>query len=232
MRRTLAVVACAGAVALAAACGGSSDSDAGEAASTAAPPPAPTGATAPAPSATAPAGDLADRLPPEDAIAGLRTGTVRRLPTAQTLVDSLYQVGDPARDAAQQRLEEGGYADGLLRDQAGEDPASGPALVRGYVIRMRDDAAARQEVADAVDEVDRSSTGETSEVEVPDVDDARGVRVDVSQAGVTGSVVFVTFADGPYVYGIQAVSREGADLPEDEVVQAAQDLDERVSSSG
>lgn len=231
MRRALAVAACAGAVALAAACGGSSESDSSESASTAAPP-ASTSATATAPGTTAPAGDLADRLPPEDAIDGLRTGTVRRLPTAQTLVDSLYQVGDPARDAAQQRLEDGGYADGLLRDQVGEDPASGPALVRGYVLRMRDDAAARQEVADAVDEVQRSSTGETTEVEVPDVDDARGVRVDVSQAGVTGSVVFVTFADGPYVYGIQAVSREGADLPEDEVVQAAQDLDERVGSSG
>jgi hypothetical protein len=213
-------MACAGAVALAAACGGSSESDAGEAATTAAPPPG----------TAAPAGNLAERLPPEDAVGGLRPGTVRRLPTAQTLVDSLYQVGDPARDAAERRLEEGGYARGLLRDQAGEDPASGPALVRSYVIRMRDDEAAREEVADAVDEVESSSVGETSDVEVPGVDDSRGVRVEVSQGGVTGSVVFVTFADGPYVYGIQAVSREGADLPEEEVVRAAQDLDARVGA--
>ena len=221
MRRALAAIACVGAVALAGACGGSSESDATDAATTAAPPP---GTTAPA------AGSLAERLPPEDAIGGLRSGTVRRLPTAQTLVDSLYQVGDPARDAAERRLEEGGYVRGLLRDQAGEDPAAGPALVRAYVIRMRDAAAAREEVADAVDEVESSSVGETSDVDVPGVDDSRGVRVEISQGGVTGAVVFVTFADGPYVYGIQAVSRAGADLPEDEVVQAAQDLDARVSA--
>ena len=216
MRRALAAILCACAIASVAACGGSPD----EAVTTAPPAPAP----------TTPGGDLAARLPPEDAVGGLRAGMVRRLPTAQAFVDALYQIGDPVRDAARERLQEGGYADGLLRDQAGEDPETGVALVRSYVIRMRDDEAARQEVAAAAAEVEGSATGRAEEVEVPDVDDARALRVTVSQGGVDGSVIFVTFADGAYVEGIQAVARSGADLQEEEVIRAAQDLAARTGS--
>jgi hypothetical protein len=215
----LAALLCACAVA-AAACGGSSDDAASEA----------TTAPAPAPAPTAPAGDLVALLPPPDAVSGLRPGAARALPTAQAFVDALYQIGDPARDAAERRLEEGGYADGVLRDQAGEDPEGGAALVRSYVITMGDEAAAREEVDAAADEVADSSLGEGTEVEVPEVEGARALRVEVSQGGVSGSVIFVTFPGGAEVYGIQAVARAGADLPEDEVVQAAQDLAERVAA--
>lgn len=220
MRALLAALLCACALG-AAACGGSSDDQASEA----------TTATAPAPAPTAPAGDLAALLPPQDAVSGLRAGTTRDLPTAQAFVDALYQIADPARDAAERRLERGGYADGVLRDQAGEDPEGGAALVRSYAITMRDDAAAREEVDAATDEVAGSSLGEATEVEVPEVAGARALRVEVSQGGVSGSVVFVTFPAGAEVFGIQAVARAGADLPEDEVIAAAQDLAARVGAA-
>ncbi len=220
MRRPLAALLCACAVAPAVACGGSSGDEASEAAT----------ATAPAPAPTAPAGGLTALLPPEDAVSGLRPGAPRALPTAQAFVDALYQIDDPARDAALRRLEEGGYRDGVLRDQAGQDPEGGAALVRSYVIRMRDDEAARQEVEEAAEEVRDSTLGDPTEVEVPGVDGARALRVEVSQGGVSGSVIFVTFPAGTEVYGIQAVSREGAELPEDEVLAAAQDLAARAGS--
>ncbi len=73
-----------------------------------------------------------------------------------------------------------------------------------------------------------STLGDPAEVAVPGVDGARALRVEVSQGGVSGSVIFVTFPAGAEVYGIQAVSREGAELPEDEVLAAVQDLAERV----
>jgi hypothetical protein len=226
VRRGLAAILVACAIATAAACGGSSGDDATEAASTAAPPP--TGATT---AATAPADDLASRLPAEDAVAGVRPGDVRPLPTAEEFVAALYQAGDPARDAARRRLEEGGYADGVIRDQAGDDPQGGVALLRSYAIRMGDDEAARAEVAAAAAEVEGSELGEATAIDVPDVEDARGLRVEVSQGGIAGQVVFLTFAEGPYVQGIQAVARAGADLPQDEVVRAAQDLAARLGSS-
>ena len=65
---------------------------------------------------------------------------------------------------------------------------------------------------------------------MPGVDRARALRVEVSQGGISGSVIFVTFPAGTEVYSIQAVSREGAELPEDEVLAAAQDLAARAGS--
>jgi hypothetical protein len=191
---------------------------------------APTATTAPT-VPTAPSGALEDRLPPEDALAGLRPGRIQELPTAQTVVDALYQAGDPARDAAERRLSQAGYEDGVLRDQAGEDPASGPALLRTYVIRLRDDAAARTEVDDAVDEVEATSTAPASAVDVSEIPDARALRVELSQGGVSGGVVFVTFPAGPYVHGLQVVSRSGAALPEEELVAAARELYARVGAT-
>jgi len=220
VRRRAALVLSAAALAAAAGCGGST---ATEAVTTDRPP----GTTAPgtAPTApTAPSGDLEGRLPPEDALAGLRPGRIQELPSPQALVDALYQAGDPSREAAERRLAQAGYGGGVLRDQSGEDPSTGPALMRAYVIRLRDAAAARAEVDDAVDEVRATSTAPARDVDVPGVPDARGIRVDVSLAGVDGGVVFVTFPAGPYVHGLQVVSRSEAALPEDELVAAARDL--------
>jgi hypothetical protein len=212
LRRALAAALVACCVALAAACGGGSDD-------------ASTAATAPAPP---PEAGLEALLPPEDAIAGLRPGEVRELPTPRAFVDALYQIGEPGRGPARRRLAEGGYADGVLRDQIGRDPSAGPVLVRAYAIRMRDEDSARQEVAAAAAEVLATPLGEASAIDVPGIEGARAARVEVSQGGITGSALFVTFPEGPDVYGIQAVSQTGAELPEGEVVAAAQEQAARV----
>jgi hypothetical protein len=164
-------------------------------------------------------------------VPGVRPGELRPLATAQEFVAALYQAGDPARTAARRRLEEGGYADGIMRDQAGDDPRTGVALVRSYAIRMRDADAALAEVDAAAAEVEGSRLGDATPIDVPRVEGARALRVEVSQGGIAGQVVFVTFPAGPDVQGIQAVARAGADLPQDEVVRAAQDLAARLGSS-
>ncbi len=216
LRAALAAALVASCVALAAACGGSSGD-------------ASTAATAPAPPSEA---GLAALLPPEDAIGGLRPGAIRALPTPVSFVEALYQIGEPGRGPARRRLDEGGYAEGVLRDQLGRDPETGPALARSYAIRMRDEDAAAEEVAAAVAEVRRTPLGDAAELEVPDVPGARGLRVEVSQGGVAGSVAFVTFPSGRDVVGIQAVSRSGAALPEEEVVRAAQEAAARGGAAG
>jgi hypothetical protein len=232
VRRGAALVLSAAALAAAAGCGGSTVT---EAVTTDRPPgttasPVPSAPTAPA-APTAPSGDLEGRLPPEDALAGLRTGRIQELPSPQALVDALYRAGDPSRDAAERRLAQAGYEAGVLRDQSGEDPSAGPAMLRAYVMRLRDVAAARAEVDDAVDEVRATSTAPARDVDVPGVPDARGIRVDISQGEVRGGVVFVTFPAGPYVQGLQVVARSEAALPEDELVAAARDLYARAGAA-
>ena len=171
-----------------------------------------------------------DRLPPPDAIGGVRAGALRQLGDAQAFVDALYLAGDPTKPAARARLEGAGYAGGELRDQAGEDPATGIGLLRTYALLLRDEAAAGAEVDAAVDEV-RATTPSAMEIEVPDLPGARGLRAEVAQAGLSGAVVFVTFAAGPYVYGLQGLSTAEATLPQDEIVAAARDLYERVTTA-
>ena len=119
----------------------------------------------------------------------------------------------------------------MLRDQTGEDPSSGLALLRSYALALRDDAAARQEVERGVDEVRRTTPATITDVAVADVPGARGLRVDVEQGGTRGTIVFVTFAAGPNVYGIQGVSRGEAAVPQDEIVGAARDLYEKVTAA-
>ena len=43
--------------------------------------------------------------------------------------------------------------------------------------------------------------------------------------------MFVTFAAGSNVYGLQGVSKSGAALPQDEIVGAARDLYEKVTAA-
>ena len=234
--RTRIVATTATALALAglAGCGGSSDTVTQTVTTDDVPTTAPTTAAtttaAPTTSATpATIGD--DRLPPPGTIDGTESGTSRPLDDAQEFVDALYQVGDPSKPAAQQRLESAGYAGGILRDELGSDATSGIALFRTYAIALRDDAAAQSEVDDAADEVDTASSAPSTDVEVPDIPGARALRLDIDQAGTTGSVVFVTFASGPYVYGLQGVSTAADRLPQDAIVAAAQELYTRVSAT-
>lgn len=193
-----------------------------------------TGAT-PAPPATttapAPTSVGEERLPPVGAVADTRPGSVTDLDDAQAFVDGLYSAGDPSKPAARARLEAAGYADGLLRDEPGVDPESGIALFRTYAIVVRDAAAAQQEVDAAADEVVRTSAAAASTLSLPEVPGARALRLDVDGPGTSGSVVFVTFASGPYVYGLQGVSTAAATLPQDEVLGVARELYSRVSAT-
>jgi hypothetical protein len=236
-RRTLAIaaVALAAAVGGAAGCGGASSTDdttteATTAASTAATSTAPVTTASPTTS-TAPAAELtADSLPPPDAIAGVGAGTPRTIDSASEFVDVLYQAGDPAKPAAVDRLEEAGYATAILRDQAGTNPETGVALLRSYAVALGDEEAAKKEVVDAIEEVRNASAARSTDIDTG-IPDARGLRVDIDQGTVQGSVVFVTFPAGANVYGIQAVATSGGNLDQDEIVGAARDLATEVGAT-
>lgn len=240
MKARLAAVAATAltAAGLLAGCGGSSDTVTQTVTTdqlpTTAPPTtaAPTTPTVPPTTSSTPptAGVDATRLPPEGTIPDTQSGTTRELDDAQEFVDALYQVGDPSKPAAQSRLEGAGYAGGILRDEVGTDPQNGIALFRTYAIVVRDDAAAQSEVDDAADEVQSASSAPSIPIEVPEIPGARGLRLDLNQGGTTGSVAFVTFASGPYVYGLQGVSTRAETLPQDGLVEAARQLYARVST--
>ena len=217
-------------------CGGSDDtvtetvtSSAATSVATAPTAPATTADTATAPAPAAALGE--DDLPPQDAVAGVRPAEISRLATAAAFVDTLYAQGDPEKPAAARRLQDAGYAGGIVRDQAGEDPKAGLALLRSYALALRDDAAARQEVTDGVEEVRRTAPADIRDIEVPDVPGARALRVDIDQSGARGAIVFVTFAAGDTVYGLQGVSQGDAPLPEQEIIGAARDLYEKVTAA-
>jgi hypothetical protein len=189
-------------------------------------------APSPPTTATAPPEALgADDLPPEDAVAGVRPASPETLATASALVDKLYAQGDPNKPAGIRRFEEAGYAGGVVRDQPGRDSSAGLALLRSYAIALRDEAAARREVVAGVDEVRRTTPATITDVPVAGVPGARGLRVDIDQAGTRGTIVFITFAAGASVYGLQGVSQGDAPMPQDEIVGAARDLYEQVTAT-
>jgi hypothetical protein len=191
-------------------------------------PPATTAST----TASAPSAALgADDLPPEDAVPGVRAAPPATLATATALVDKLYAQGDPNKPAAAKRFEDAGYAGGIVRDQSGEDVATGLALLRSYALALRDEAAAQAEVEAGVAEVRRTTPATITDVAVSDVPGARGLRVDIDEGGTRGSIVFVTFAAGANVYGLQGVSQGDAPMPQDEIVGAARDLYEKVTAA-
>lgn len=232
-RRTIAAAAVALAVAVGAAagCGGDAKSEATttQATTTAATTPAPpatTPGTTPTTggASTAPAAKLTTAdLPPQDAVAGVNSGTPRTIDSASEFVDVLYQTGDPAKPAAVRRLEGAGYRTAILRDQAGTDPQNGIALLRSYAIQLGSPEAAKKEVGDAVDEVRSASAAKTSDIDTG-IPDGQGLRVDIDQGAVQGAVVFVTFPVGSRVYGIQAVATSGGNLDQDKLVGVARDL--------
>jgi hypothetical protein len=164
---------------------------------------------------------LEERLPPQSAVPGLRTGTPRPLPSPAAFVDELYQQGDPSKPAARRRFERSGYRDGVLRDQIGRNPAQGLTLLRTYVVRLADAETAQREVDVSVQEVEAASTAPSSAVPVPGIPGARGLELRLTQSGQRARVLFVTFAGGPYLYGYQAFGRAGAAFPQAEILEAA-----------
>ena len=198
--------------------------------------PAPTAPAASAPTTTAAPTATTGRLRESDlpaltSVEDVRSGTVRTLDDPQAFVDALYQAGDPSKPQARTRLEDAGYSGAVLRDQEGEDASTGIALLRSYVLGLRDDAAAQDEVDRAADEVKSASSAPTTDIDLPEVPGARALRVDIDQGGVKGAVVFATFAVGSRVYGIQGVSGGDAAVPQDDLLQAARDLHAEVTAA-
>jgi hypothetical protein len=232
-RRTLATAAVALAVAVggAAGCGGDSVSeDTTEATTAATTAPATTAPATTAPATTSGGGTstaatalTADSLPPPNAISGVGRGTPRTIDSASEFVDVLYQNGDPAKPAAVTRLENAGYRAAILRDQAGTDAQTGIALLRSYAIALGSNEQAKQEVADAVDEVRNASAAKATDIDTG-IPDGEGLRVDIDQGTVQGAVIFVTFPVGSEVYGIQAVATNAGNLDQQQILRAARDL--------
>ncbi len=190
-------------------------------------------APAPPTTATAPSAALgADDLPPEDAVAGVRPASPVTLATASALVDKLYAEGDPNKPAGISRFEDAGYAGAIVRDQPGRDTSAGLALLRSYAIALRDEAAARREVAAGVDEVRR-----TTPATITDVAGRRGARrARPARRHRPGRHARDDRCSSPSPpartsTACRASARAMPPMPQDEIVGAARDLYERVTAA-
>lgn len=177
-----------------------------------------------APDTAGPELSLLERMPPADAYPGVNAGEAESIPTAIGMTERLYASGDPARIPAADALDEAGYAGGYLRDDRGQDPATGLALFRSYVFELGAAEDAVEQTNDSADEVLRTTALDTDTFDVPDIPDARGVVASGSQAGTDLAVAFIVFPAGSYVYGLQAVagSESGIDLDRLQSIAAAQ----------
>jgi hypothetical protein len=165
--------------------------------------------------ATAPASGVdASDLPALDAVPGVAPGSVRALPDARSLVDALYRPGDPGTDAAVARLQAAGYAGGILRDQPGTDPATGPLRLREYAFAVRDPAAAEAEADAEIREVAATA----ADARVSPV--AGGRMLQAALDGAAGTVIVVAWSRGATVHGLQAIAARGVTLPRDAIVAA------------
>ena len=184
---------------------------------------------------TAPALDLAElrlRLPAQDSVPSLNSGSVSEKPTAQSMVEALYSAGDPNIPAAVSRLSSGGYEGGVLRDQQGANPARGLTLMRIYIFRMRDRAAAQAEVDAAAAELKATTTAPIRDLQVPSVPTAKAMRISPTVGGQSAEVLYVSFAAGRDLYGIQVFSRADAKLYQPEVLELAESLHRAWNTTG
>lgn len=180
--------------------------------------------TAPVTVTTGPEASLALRLPAQDIIPSLRPGTVEAKPNAASMVTALYSANDPTIPAATSRLLAAGYEDGVLRDQRGVNDQTGITLMRVYIYRLRDRAAAQAEVDASAAELRQSTTAPITEVEVPDVPGAQALRITPTLGGQRAQVLYVSFAAGRDVYGIQAFARADARIYRPQILELAGSL--------
>ncbi|MFN8111198.1 MAG: hypothetical protein U0Y82_15365 [Thermoleophilia bacterium] len=168
--------------------------------------------------------ELRLRLPSQDSVGGLNSGTPQVEPTAGNMVTSLYAAGDPAISDATTRLQTAGYSGGVLRDQRGKNPTKDITLFRIYAYRVRDAAAATAEVDSSVAEVRSSSAAPSESLSVPDVPTAKGLLLHPTAGTVKADVLYVTWVAGRDVYGMQAFARQGTNLHKAEILDLAKSL--------
>ncbi|HWH14502.1 MAG TPA: hypothetical protein VNT51_07135, partial [Miltoncostaeaceae bacterium] len=158
------------------------------------------------------------RLPAPGSIPNVRPGSVRPLATPQDLVSALYSPGDPTAANAVQRLTAAGYEQGVIRDQPAQGE-EGPRLVRTYIFRLRDNASARAEVQASADEIRSTTTAPIRDVDLGEAA-GQGLRIDAGNQ----DILFVTFAAGRDVYGIQSFAPSGRSVQQAEIVELSGNL--------
>lgn len=205
----------------------------GTGATTATAPPVTTGTT---PTTGTTTGDtqasLELRMPAQDIIPTLKKGEVQSKPTASSMVTALYSANDPTIPAATSRLLAAGYEDGVLRDQRGVDDQTGITLMRTYIYRLRDHATAQAEVEASATELRGATTAPITDVDVPDVPGAKALRITPTLGGQKAVVVYVSFAAGRDVYGMQAFARAGAKIYQPQILKLAGDMYRAWNTSG
>ncbi len=175
---------------------------------------------------------LAELLPPAAAMAGVNEGTVRELPTAGEMIDTLYQAGDPTAEPAKAELSAAGYRGGVLRDDSGTDPQNGLALFRSYIFAVADDATAIEQSKDSVADVRSTAALTTRELAVPGIPDGTGVSATGEQSGTRLAVAFISFPVRDRVYGLQVVARAENAIDLDKLVEVAQVIHAQGMRSG
>jgi hypothetical protein len=184
----------------------------------------PTTATTPTVATTDASPELALRLPPPTSIPKLESGDVQKFATAEGLSNALYKPGDPAATTGAQRLRDSGYQGGALRDQKGTAPLTDLVLLRTYVFRLSSPVEATKEVSRGVDEVRATSSPSITELQVPDVPGSRGLSGPVVISGQKAKLVFITFAAGQDVFGLQAIALADAKIYEPQLKELAKSL--------
>lgn len=167
---------------------------------------------------------LAELLPADGAVTGVTTGTVRKLPTADSLIDTLYQEGDPTAQPAKAELAGAGYRGGVLRDDIGTDPQNGLALFRSYIYAVADEQTAAEQATDAVGDVRGSGGIQSEDLEVPGVPGAAALVGTGEQGGTKLAIVFISFPVGDRVYGLQAIARDRSMIDIDQLTEVAQTI--------
>lgn len=172
------------------------------------------------------------RMPAQDIIPSLKDGKVEFKPTAASMVTALYSANDPTIPAATSRLLAAGYRDGVLRDQRGVNDQTGITLMRTYIYRLNDHAAAQAEVDASAAELRGATTAPITDVQVPDVPGAKAMRITPTLGGQKAVVLYVSFAAGDDVYGIQAFARAGAKIYQPQILELATSLYRAWNTSG
>jgi hypothetical protein len=93
-----------------------------------------------------------------------------------------------------------------------------------YIYRLRDRAAAQAEVDAATAEVRATTSAPIRDVAVPGIIGAKGLRISPVTNGQQAEVLYLSWAAGRDVYGIQAFATGGGRLYQPQVIDLAESL--------